>query len=103
MAKQTYEERIAELRKKQEELKAQEKALLAKVSEKRRKEDTRAKIKLGGDIVMVLRDAGFEIDAVDIPEDKLIQYLKSQEERGGFLSRSLGLVKKEEANGSESV
>ena len=103
MAKQTYEERIAELRKKQEELKAQEKALIAKASEKRRKEDRHAKIKLGGDIVMVLRDAGFDVDAVDIPEDKLIQYLKGQEERGGFLSRALGLERKEEMNGSETV
>ena len=103
MAKQTYEERIAELRKKQEELKAQEKALIAKASEKRRKEDTRAKIKLGGIIIKVLREARFDVEATDIHEDKLIQYLKSQEERGGFLSRALGLEKKEEKNGSEAV
>ena len=102
MAKQTYEERIAELRKKQEALKAQEKALIAKASQKRRKEDTRAKIKLGGDIVMVLKEAGFAVDAIDIPEDKLIQYLKGQEERGNYLSRALGL-KKEDTSESGTV
>ena len=54
MATRTYEERLEELQKKQEQLKAQERELRKRQSEAERKKRTRRLIELGGIVESVL-------------------------------------------------
>lgn len=82
--KRTVEERIAELQKRQEQLKAQEKALKAKQAQAERKARTKRLIEIGGAVESVL---GNPIEKQDLP--KLISFLKQQEERGQYFSKAM--------------
>lgn len=82
--KRTVEERIAELQKRQEQLKAQEKALKAKQVQAERKARTKRLIEIGGAVESVL---GKPIEKQDLP--KLISFLKQQEERGQYFSKAM--------------
>lgn len=84
--KRTVEERIAELQKKQEQLKAQEKALKAKQVQAERKARTKRLIEIGGAVESVL---GKPIEKQDLP--KLISFLKQQEERGQYFSKAMAV------------
>lgn len=84
MPAKTIEERIANLQKRQEQLKAQEKALKAKQSLAERKARTKRLIEIGGAVESVL---GRAIEKQDLP--KLIGFLKQQEERGGYFTKAM--------------
>lgn len=89
--KKTVEERIAELQKRQEQLKAQEKALKAKQSQAERKARTKRLIEIGGAVESVL---GNPIEKNDLP--KLIAFLKQQEERGQYFSKAMASAPSED-------
>lgn len=89
--KKTVEERIAELQKRQEQLKAQEKALKAKQIQAERKSRTKRLIEIGGAVESVL---GKPIEKQDLP--KLISFLKQQEERGQYFSKAMASAPSEE-------
>jgi hypothetical protein len=94
MPNRTYEERIADLQKKQKQLKEQERLLLSKQSKEERKKDARSKILLGSEVVAVLKRYGFDVSASELDPSKLSVFLDGQEKRGGYLSSAFGLVKK---------
>lgn len=80
----TVEERIEKLKKRQAELKAQEKKLLAQQSQKERKERTKRLIEIGATVESVL---GRPITKDELP--LLSNFLRQQEERGQFFSKAL--------------
>ena len=82
----SYDTRIAELQKKQEQLKAQEKALKKRQSEEERKKRTRRLIELGGIIESVLGRDTTEEDKI-----KLMNFLKKQEANGDYFSRAMNV------------
>lgn len=89
--RKTYEERLAELEKKeQESLKkakqysAQKKALDRQLKEIERKKRTNRLCQIGGAVESVL---GFAIEIDDIP--KLIEFLNKQEINGRFFSKAM--------------
>ena len=84
MAQRTYDERIDELRKKQEQLKAQEKALRKRQSEEERKKRTRRLIELGGIVESVLGRPTTDQDKV-----RLMYFLRLQEQKGSFFSKAM--------------
>ncbi len=90
MAKRSIEERIAELQKRQEQLKAKKKALKAKQAQAERKARTKRLIEIGGAVESVL---GYPITKDDLP--KLIVFLKQQEDRGNFFSKAMGVPPKQ--------
>ncbi len=83
----TYEERLADLQKKQEQLKAQEKALRKRQSEDARKKRTRRLIELGGIVESVLGRETTDEDKI-----RLMNFLKKQEANGGFFSKAMNVV-----------
>jgi len=83
--KRSYEERIAELQEKQKQLKEQEKKLKAQQSKEERKKRTKHLIEIGGAVYSVLDDSYQEGDV-----EKLIAFLKGQEQRGWFFSSAMG-------------
>lgn len=90
MAERSIEERIAELQKLQEQLKAKEKALKAKQAQAERKARTKRLIEIGGAVENVL---GCPIPKEDLP--KLIAFLNQQENRGNFFSKAMGVPPKQ--------
>lgn len=89
--RKTYEERMAELEKKeQESLKkakqysAQKKALDRQLKEVERKKRTNRLCQIGGAVESVL---GCAIEVEDIP--KLIEFLNKQESNGRFFSKAM--------------
>lgn len=78
------EERIAELDKKIEQIKAQKKAILQREKQAERKARTKRLIEIGGAVESVL---GQPIEKEDLP--KLINFLKQQEERGHYFSKAM--------------
>ena len=83
----THEERIADLQKKQEQLKAQEKALKKRQSEDARKKRTRRLIELGGIVESVLGR-----ETTDDDKMRLMNFLKKQEANGGFFSKAMNVA-----------
>ncbi|MDE5754979.1 MAG: relaxasome subunit MobC [Oscillospiraceae bacterium] len=83
--KRSYEERIAELQEKQKQLKEQEKKLKAQQSKEERKKRTKHLIEIGSAVYSVLGDSYQEGDV-----EKLITFLKRQEQRGRFFSSAMG-------------
>lgn len=83
-SKKSYEERIADLEKKQAELKEAKKKLIAQHTKEERKKDTHNKIVLGATVLSVLGRT-----YIDGDEKRLIEFLKGQEERGGFFSSAM--------------
>ena len=80
----SVEERLEKLKKRQAELKAQEKKLLAQQSQKERKARTKRFIEVGATVEAVL---GRPIEKDDLP--LLTNFLKQQEERGSYFSRAM--------------
>ena len=92
MAARSLEERIAENLKKQEELRAQEKALKKRQSEAERKARTKRLVEMGGIVSHVLAR-----DLTDDDKIKFLKFLEMQERNGKYFSRAMNteLVKKE--------
>lgn len=92
MAVRSLEERIAENLKKQEELRAQEKALKKRQSEAERKARTKRLVEMGGIVSHVLGR-----DLIDDDKIKFLKFLEMQERNGKYFSRAMNaeLVKKE--------
>ncbi|HPF30660.1 MAG TPA: conjugal transfer protein TraD [Lachnospiraceae bacterium] len=84
MAQKTYDERIAEINKKQEQLKAQEKAIKKRQSEEERKKRTRRLIELGGIVEAVLNRTTTDDDKI-----RFMNFLKKQESNGNFFSKAM--------------
>ena len=84
MAQKSYDERIAEINKKQEQLKAQEKAIKKRQSEEERKKRTRRLIELGGIVEAVLNRATADDDKI-----RFMNFLKKQESNGNFFSKAM--------------
>ena len=82
MAQKSFDEKMEELLRKQEQLKAQEKALRQRHSEEERKKRTRRLIELGGIVESVLGRPTTDQDKV-----RLKYFLQLQEQRGGFFSK----------------
>ena len=80
----TYEERIANLQKKQGQLKAQEKALKKRQSEDARKKRTKRLIEMGGIVESVLGRETTDDDKI-----RLMNFLNKQETNGGFFSKAM--------------
>lgn len=87
MATRNYDERIAELQKRQEQLKAQERALKKRQSEEERKKRTRRLIELGGIVESVL-----ERPTTDEDKIRLLNFLKRQEANGKYFTRAMNAV-----------
>ncbi len=84
MTTRSYDERIDELRKKREQLKAQERDLTKRHNAEERKKRTRRLIELGGIVESVLGRPTTDQDKV-----RLLYFLKLQEQRGGFFSQAM--------------
>ena len=82
--KRTIEEQIAELQRKQKELKEQEKRLRARKSKEERAKRTKHLIEMGGTIYSVL---GREFVEGDI--ERLAAFLKGQDNRGGYFTKAM--------------
>lgn len=82
--KKSYDERIAELQEKQKQLKAIEKKLKSQKAQEERKKRTKHLIEMGGAIYSVLGDNYKEGDV-----ERLIAFLKKQEERGRFFTKAM--------------
>lgn len=110
MANRTLEDRLESIRKKQAQLKAQEKELEGRLTEKDRKARTKRLIEVGAVVESLV---GYPVDKDQLPTlrlpfqlkneleqllgrpfqendlPKLIAFLKSQESRGGWFSKSM--------------
>ena len=84
MSQRSFDERIAELQKRQEQLKAQERDLRKRHSEEERKKRTRRLIELGGIVESVLGRPTTDQDKV-----RFMYFLKLQEKNGGFFSKAM--------------
>ena len=89
--KRTIEDQIAELQKKQKELKEQEKKLKARKSKEERAKRTKHLIEIGGMIYSVL---GREFVEGDI--ERLAEFLRGQEQQGGYFSNKMNDFPKED-------
>ncbi len=83
----TFEERIANLQKRQEQLKAQEKALKKRQSEDARKKRTKRLIEMGGIVESVLGRETTDDDKI-----RLMNFLNKQETNGGFFSKAMNIT-----------
>ena len=94
MAARSFEERLTELQKKQEQLKEQEKALKKRQSEEERKKRTRRLIELGGIVESVLGRSTTDDDKI-----RFQNFLKKQERNGGFFTKAMNesAIPKEQA------
>ena len=84
MSQKSYDERIDELIKKQEQLKAQERDLRKRQAADERKKRTRRLIELGGIVESVLGRPTTDQDKV-----RLMYFLRLQEKNGSFLSKAM--------------
>jgi len=84
MAQKSFDEKMEEILKKQEQLKAQERALRQRHSEEERKKRTRRLIELGGIVESVLGRPTTDQDKV-----RFMYFLKLQEKNGGFFSKAM--------------
>lgn len=87
MAQRTYEERLAEITKRKEQLIAQEKQLKKRQSVEERKKRTRRLIELGGIVESVLGRA-----TTDDDKARFLNFLKKQESNGKFFSKAMNSV-----------
>ena len=84
MSQKSFDERIAELQKRQEQLKAQERDLKKRQAADERKKRTRRLIELGGIVESVLGRPTTDQDKV-----RFMYFLKLQEKNGGFFSKAM--------------
>ena len=108
MAYRTRAEIEADYKKKMDRMRQERAEALGKAAARDRKAETQAKIRIGGIVLKVLRES-YEnyvdqeisgsgksredfpkLDARDINPDRLISFLRGQENRGGYLSSALG-------------
>ncbi|MBS6560505.1 MAG: relaxasome subunit MobC [Clostridiales bacterium] len=87
--RKTDEEKLLELQRKMEQLKAQEKAIKARQAQAERKARTKRLIEIGAIVESVL---GKSIEKEELP--KLKTFLEEQENRGHFFSKAF--IKKED-------
>lgn len=108
MAYKTKTEIEEEYRRKIEKIRQEKAEALGRASARGRKAETQAKIRIGGVVLKVLREtyekdveremtasgksrADFpKLDARDVDLDRLITFLRGQENRGEYLSNALG-------------
>lgn len=83
------QEQLNELQEKQKQLKAREKKLRSQISAEERKKRTKHLIEIGGAVYSVLDDSYQEGDV-----EKLIAFLKQQDQRGNYFSSAMGRPKK---------
>ncbi len=84
MSKRTFEERIEELKRRQEQLKEQERDIRRRASEEARKKRTRRLIEIGGIVQSVL---GRELEDED--KERLLSFLTQQERNGKYFSKAM--------------
>lgn len=96
MAQRTYDERIDELRKKQEQLKAQERDLMKRQSADERKKRTRRLIELGGIVESVLGRPTVDEDKI-----RFLNFLKKQENNGKFFTKAMNEKEPKNENNAE--
>ena len=96
MAQRTYDERIDELRKKQEQLKAQERDLKKRQSADGRKKRTRRLIELGGIVESVLGRPTVDEDKI-----RFLNFLKRQETNGNFFTKAMNGKDQKSENNAE--
>ena len=80
----SFEERLADLEKKQQDLKAEKQKLIAKHKEEERKRDAHEKILLGGAVLSVLGRPYIEGD-----EKRLQEFLEKQERNGKYFTSAM--------------
>ena len=96
MAQRTYDERIAELQKKRDQLKEQEKALIKRQNAEERKKRTRRLIELGGIVESVLGRPTVDEDKV-----RFMNFLKRQETNGNFFTKAMNGKDQKSENNAE--
>lgn len=84
MAAKSIDEKIAEIKNKQEQLKAQERALKKRQTSEERKKRTKRLIELGGIVESVLGRPTTDEDKM-----KLLNFLKRQETNGHYFTRAM--------------
>ena len=84
MTQKTYDERLEELVRRQEQLKAQERALRKRQSDEARKKRTRRLIELGGIVESILGR-----ETTDEDKLKFLNFLKRQEANGKFFTKAM--------------
>ena len=87
--KKSINDRITELQEKQKQLKEQEKKLRAQQAQADRKLRTKHLIEMGAAIYSVLGD-----EYQDGDKEKLVAFLKQQDNRGNYFSNAMGRTKK---------
>ncbi len=87
--KKSINDRITELQEKQKQLKEQEKKLRAQQAQAERKLRTKHLIEMGAAVYSVLGDEYHDGD-----KEKLIAFLKQQDNRGNYFSSAMGRPKK---------
>ena len=86
MAKRTYDERIEELMRKQEQLKAQERQLKKLQNVEERKKRTKRLIEMGAIIESVLGRP-----VTDEYKERLRSFLRKQETNGSFFTKAMNV------------
>ena len=86
MAKRTYDERIEELMRKQEQLKAQERQLKKLQNVEERKKRTKRLIEMGAIIESVLGRP-----VTDEDKERLRSFLRKQEINGSFFTKAMNV------------
>ena len=84
MSQKSFDERMQELIKKQEQLKAQERDLKKRHAEEERKKRTRRLIELGGIVESVLGRPTTDQDKI-----RFMYFLRLQEQNGSFFSKAM--------------
>ena len=87
MAQKSIDEQLDELKRRQEQLKEQAKALQKRKSEEERKKRTRRLIKLGAAVEHVLGR-----ETTDEDEARLLRFLNRQEINGRFFTKAMNEV-----------
>ena len=97
MSQKTYDEKLEELVRRQEQLKAQEREMRKKHAEEERKKRARRLIELGGIVESVLGRDTTEEDKM-----RLLNFLKRQEANGRFFTKAMN-AGREESGEAEAV
>lgn len=97
MPTRSYEERIAELQKRRNQLKEQEKDLQRRAKEEERKKRTRRLIEIGATVESVL---GREFNQAD--KVRLLSFLQMQERNGKYFTRAMNRDNTETDGSQES-
>ncbi len=92
MAARSYDERMEEIHKKREQLKAQEKALKKKQADENRRKRTKRLIEFGGIVESVLGRETTDDDKV-----RFLNFLNKQERNGKFFTKAMNDIPKQEA------